>query len=80
MGREITCKTHRTQLQEKEKKLILGVDPGIANTGYGVVESHGNRLIPHGYGNIRNQSENSIRGAVERDLRCHNRSDHRIRD
>ena len=35
------------------KKIILGVDPGIANTGYGVVESDGNRLIPHGYGNIR---------------------------
>lgn len=35
------------------KKIILGVDPGIANTGYGVVESHGNRLIPHNYGNIR---------------------------
>ncbi len=36
-----------------KKKIILGVDPGIANTGYGVVESHGNRLIPHNYGNIR---------------------------
>ena len=35
------------------KKIILGIDPGIANTGYGVVESHGNRLIPRDYGNIR---------------------------
>ncbi len=35
------------------KKIILGVDPGIANTGYGVVESHGNRLVPRGFGNIR---------------------------
>ncbi len=35
------------------KKIILGVDPGIANTGYGVIESHGNRLVPRGFGNIR---------------------------
>ena len=37
---------------KNRKKIILGVDPGIANTGYGVVESHGNHLIPHAYGNI----------------------------
>ena len=35
------------------KKIILGIDPGIANTGYGVVESHGNRLISRDFGNIR---------------------------
>ena len=37
----------------KIKKIILGVDPGIANTGYGVVESHGNRLTARDFGNIR---------------------------
>ena len=35
------------------KKIILGIDPGIANTGYGVVASHGNRLVPGDFGNIR---------------------------
>lgn len=35
------------------KKIILGIDPGIANTGYGVVESHANRLILRDFGNIR---------------------------
>ena len=35
------------------KKIILGIDPGIANTGYGVVESHANRHIPRDFGNIR---------------------------
>ncbi len=35
------------------KKIILGIDPGIANTGYGVVESHANRYTPRDFGNIR---------------------------
>ena len=35
------------------KKIILGIDPGIANTGYGVVESHANQLTPRDFGNIR---------------------------
>ena len=33
--------------------IILGIDPGIANTGYGVVESHANRHTPRDFGNIR---------------------------
>jgi crossover junction endodeoxyribonuclease RuvC len=36
----------------KIKKIILGIDPGIANTGYGVVEAHANRLILQSFGNI----------------------------
>jgi len=35
------------------KKIILGIDPGIANTGYGVVESHANRHTARDFGNIR---------------------------
>jgi crossover junction endodeoxyribonuclease RuvC len=37
----------------KIKKIILGIDPGIANTGYGVVEAHANRLILQSFGNIK---------------------------
>lgn len=33
--------------------LILGVDPGTAITGYGLVEQQGQRLVPQGYGVIR---------------------------
>ena len=33
--------------------IILGIDPGIANTGYGVVESHASRHILRDFGNIR---------------------------
>ena len=39
------------------KKIILGIDPGIANTGYGVVESQGNRHTARDFGNIRTSSK-----------------------
>ena len=42
---------HRTA--RNIKKIILGIDPGIANTGYGVVESHANQLKPRDFGNIK---------------------------
>lgn len=32
--------------------IILGIDPGIANTGYGIVETNTNRFKPLHYGNI----------------------------
>jgi crossover junction endodeoxyribonuclease RuvC len=32
--------------------IVLGIDPGIATTGYGVVEKKGNRLIPIAHGVI----------------------------
>ncbi|MDR2108010.1 MAG: crossover junction endodeoxyribonuclease RuvC [Coriobacteriales bacterium] len=31
---------------------ILGIDPGLANCGWGVIESHGSRLRPVAYGCI----------------------------
>ena len=31
---------------------ILGIDPGIANTGYGVIDVHAGRLTPKDFGNI----------------------------
>ena len=33
--------------------IILGIDPGIANTGYGVVQSTTNRVQPLHFGNIK---------------------------
>ena len=33
--------------------IILGIDPGIANTGYGVVKASANRVEPLHFGNIR---------------------------
>ncbi len=37
---------------EYEHMIVLGVDPGIANTGYGIVESAGSRLSALEYGVI----------------------------
>ncbi len=36
--------------------LVLGIDPGTAITGYGVVRSEGGRLQTHGYGALRTPS------------------------
>lgn len=33
--------------------IILGIDPGIANTGYGIVEARTNRFVSRDFGNIR---------------------------
>lgn len=33
--------------------IILGIDPGIANTGYGIVESNAARVQPLHFGNIQ---------------------------
>lgn len=43
----------KNQTPRNSKKIILGIDPGIANTGYGVVESHANRLTLRDFGNIK---------------------------
>ncbi len=37
--------------------IILGIDPGIANTGYGIVESRGNVVTERDYGNITTNAQ-----------------------
>ncbi len=37
--------------------IILGIDPGIANTGYGIVNSNGPNVKPIKYGHIRTDSK-----------------------
>lgn len=37
--------------------IILGIDPGIANTGYGIVESNGPHVKPLKLGHIRTNSK-----------------------
>lgn len=39
---------------------VLGIDPGIAITGYGIIEKNGNKLNPITYGCITTTSKNSI--------------------
>ncbi len=39
--------------------IVIGIDPGIARVGYGVVESRGKTLVPITYGCITTNRENS---------------------
>jgi len=39
--------------------IIFGIDPGIATTGYGVIEITGNRLKPIDYGVIRTSPDDA---------------------
>jgi len=34
-------------------KIILGIDPGIADTGYGIIQTDGSRLVCLAYGSIK---------------------------
>ncbi len=38
-------------------KIILGIDPGIADTGYGVIKVEGSKLICLDYGTIKTSSK-----------------------
>lgn len=39
---------------------ILGVDPGLTNTGWGIVDSSGNRLVYKDHGAIRSTTAQSL--------------------
>lgn len=41
-------------------KIILGIDPGIADTGYGVIEASGPKLKCIGYGSIRTKANTPL--------------------
>ncbi|MGI6127195.1 MAG: crossover junction endodeoxyribonuclease RuvC [Planifilum sp.] len=45
---------------------IIGIDPGIAIAGYGVLEQRGNRLIPLDYGCIRTEASLSVPARLKR--------------
>lgn len=37
-------------------KIILGIDPGIADTGFGVIENNGNKFKSIAYGSIKTEA------------------------
>lgn len=45
---------------------IIGIDPGIAIVGYGVLEQRGNRLVPLDYGCIRTEAALSVPARLKR--------------
>jgi len=46
-------------------KIILGIDPGIADTGYGVIKSEGSRLTCLVYGSIKTSSKLDLISRLE---------------
>lgn len=55
-----------------ESTVIVGIDPGLANTGWGVVESRGSRVIPVAYGCITTRASDELptRLAMIHDMLC----------
>lgn len=49
---------------KNEKMLVLGIDPGTAICGYGLVELVGSRLRPHAYGAITTPSKMAVEGRL----------------
>ncbi len=43
-----------------QPKVIMGIDPGLAHTGWGVVEEQGSRIIPLAYGCIETESSQEL--------------------
>ncbi|MFA5023698.1 MAG: crossover junction endodeoxyribonuclease RuvC [Patescibacteria group bacterium] len=41
-------------------KIILGIDPGIADTGYGVIKAEGSRLTCLAYGTIKTDAREDL--------------------
>lgn len=46
--------------------VIMGIDPGLSFTGYGVVEKKGDRLSPLGYGGITTSSKDPLSSRLDR--------------
>lgn len=42
------------------RSVIVGIDPGLANTGWGVIEARGSRLRCLAYGCVTTTSQNSL--------------------
>ncbi len=47
------------------QKIILGIDPGIADTGYGVIKSEGSRLDCLCYGSIKTSAKLDLISRLE---------------
>ncbi len=46
-------------------KIILGLDPGIADTGYGIIKEDGGKLSCLGYGTIKTGAKESLPARLE---------------
>jgi crossover junction endodeoxyribonuclease RuvC len=46
--------------------IIMGIDPGLASTGYGVIEKKGDKLRPLGYGGINTSSRKPLSSRIDK--------------
>jgi crossover junction endodeoxyribonuclease RuvC len=46
--------------------IIMGIDPGLSSTGYGVVEKVGDRLRPLGFGGITTSSRDALSSRLDK--------------
>ena len=46
-------------------KIILGIDPGIADTGYGVIKAEGSKLSCLTYGSIKTEAKLDLISRLE---------------
>ena len=47
----------RGRMARTASRIILGIDPGLANTGWGVIEQEGSRLSCRAYGCVSTPSD-----------------------
>lgn len=52
-------------MQDKKEKIILGIDPGIADTGYGIIRVIGSKITCLEYGSIRTPAKTKIANRLE---------------
>lgn len=50
---------------QKIPNLILGIDPGIADTGFGVIKNKNNKLIGLNYGSIKTSAKLNLSDRLE---------------
>jgi len=52
-------------MMQKNPKLILGIDPGIADTGFGVIKNENNKLTCLAYGSIKTSAKLALPDRLE---------------
>ena len=52
-------------INKKNNSIILGIDPGIADTGFGIIASEKNKLTCLGYGSIKTSSKLELPDRLE---------------
>lgn len=52
-------------LNKQNETIILGIDPGIADTGFGVIKCEGNKLVCLDYGTIKTSAKLDLADRLE---------------